>query len=154
AEHLKRIPVADHLLFSTGGEYRYRYNYEQNSRLTGVNNTYDLYRTRLYADVWYEDVFRVYTEFLYGDTVNQDLPPLTRDVNRGDIQQLFADVKLLDLNGNPIYARVGRQELLYGSQRLISTNDWGNNRTRFDGVKAFYRSDKLDADVFLTRPTQ
>jgi hypothetical protein len=42
--------------------------------------------------------------------------------------------------------------LLYGSQRLVSTVDWGNNRPRFDGVKAFYRSEKFDADVFATRP--
>jgi hypothetical protein len=154
AERLHRVPVGDHWLFSTGGEFRTRYNYETNSRLSGKDNTYQLFRNRLYTDVWFEDYFRVYTEFLYGDSIWQDLPPLTRDVNRGDIQQLFADVRLGEINGNPIYLRAGRQELLYGSQRLVSTNDWGNNRTRFDGLKLFYRSETLDADAFLTRPTQ
>jgi hypothetical protein len=62
------------------------------------------------------------------------------------------DVRLCELDGNPTFVRVGRQELLYGSQRLISTVDWGNNRVRFDGVKGFYRSEKFDADVFATRP--
>ena len=154
AERLHRVPAGDHWLLGTGGEFRTRYNYETNSRLSGKHNTYQLFRGRAYGDVWYEDRFRFFGEFLYADSIWQDLPPLTRDVNRGDIQQMFFDVKLWALDNNPIYARVGRQELLYGSQRLVSTNDWGDNRTRFDGLKLFYRSEKLDADAFLTRPTQ
>ena len=51
-----------------------------------------------------------------------------------------------------MYARVGRQELNYGSQRLISTNDYANNRPRYDGVKLFYRSSDWDVDLFATRP--
>lgn len=154
AEKLKRIPLGDHWLFSTGGEARYRYNMETNSRLSGRDNTYELARMRAYTDLWYEDRLRVYTEFLFGDTLNQDLPPLPRDVNRGDIQQLFVDVRLTQINDHPIFFRAGRQELYYGSQRLVSTVDWGNNRPRFDGFKLFYRSDKFDADLFLTRPVQ
>lgn len=154
AERLHRVPVGDHWLFSTGGELRTRYNYETNTRLTGQNDVYQLFRTRLYTDVWYEDYFRFYTEFYYGDTVWQDVAPYARDVNRGDVQQMFVDLKLGEYDCDPIYVRLGRQEMLYGSQRLVSTNDWGNNRPRFDGLKLFYRSAKLDADVFVTRPTQ
>jgi hypothetical protein len=154
AEKLKRIPVHDHFLFSLGGEVRYRYNDETNSQLTDRDTDYGLFRTRLYGDLWYEDRARVYAEFLYGDIFNNELPPLARDVNRGDIQNLFADVKAGAPGGNPVYVRVGRQEILYGSQRLISTNDWGNNRTRFDMAKAFYRSEKWDFDVFTGRPVQ
>lgn len=153
AEKLHRVPVGDHWLVGTGGEVRTRYNSETNTRLLGKNDTYQLFRTRVYTDVWYEDRFRVFTEFYYGDTIWQDVPPYARDVNRGDIQQLFVDLKLGEVHDHPVYLRAGRQEMLYGSQRLISTNDWGNNRLRFDGLKAFYRSEKLDADLFLTRPT-
>lgn len=153
AEKLKRIPVGDHFLFSTGGELRYRYNYETNSRLTGVTDKYNLYRNRTYADLWYEDILRVYGEFYYGDTTMQDLPPYARDVNRGDIQQLFADIKVFQNdNGDPAYVRIGRQELLFGSQRLVSPNDWGNNRAKFQGAKGFYRSEKFDADIFAVQP--
>jgi hypothetical protein len=154
AERLHRIPIGDHWLFSTGGEFRTRYNSETNTRLLGQNDTYQLFRTRLYTDVWFEDYFRFYAEFYYGDTIWQDVVPYARDVNRGDIQQMFIDLKLGAIDGDPVYLRAGRQELYYGSQRLVSTVDWGNNRPRFDGLKAFYRSEKLDADAFLTRPTQ
>jgi hypothetical protein len=154
AERLKRRPLGEHWLFSTGGEFRYRYNDEANSQLGGKHNNYNLYRTRAYGDLWYEDSFRLFGEFLYADITGQDLPPLVRDVNRGDVLNLFADVRLFESGGNPAYLRFGQQELLYGSQRLLSTNEWGNNRVRFQAVKAFYRSPKWDADVFTGRPVQ
>lgn len=154
AEKLKRVPLGDHWLGSTGGDLRTRYDYLTSQQLTGRDNTLQLFRARAFADVWYEDLFRVYGEFLYGDSIWQDLPPLARDVNRGELQQLFADIKLLELGekDDPVYVRLGRQELLYGSQRLISTNEWGNARTKFQGVKGLYRSDKLDSDLFVVQP--
>jgi hypothetical protein len=153
AEKLKRVPVGDHWLFSTGGEVRYRYNDEANSQLTGLNDTYDLLRVRVYGDLWYEAWFRVFGEFVYGEIFSNDLPPLLRDVNRGDIQNLFFDLKLGALHGGgPVYVRFGQQELLYGSQRLVSPNDWANHRIRFQAAKVFYRSKEWDADVFTGRP--
>ncbi len=152
AEKLKRIPIHEHWLFSTGGEIHYRYNDEVNAQLTGKYDSYDLIRTRIYGDVWYEDLFRFYGEFLYAEIFNNDLPPLSRDVNRGDILNMFIDLKLGEHDGNPAYIRVGQQELLYGSQRLISPNDWGDNRNRFQAVKMLYRSEKWDADLFTGRP--
>ena len=124
------------------------------ARLTGKHTNYNLYRTRASGDLWYEDVVRLYGEFLFGDITGHELPPLPRDVNRGDILNLFTDVKLAEPNGNPLYLRFGQQELLFGSQRLLSTNDWGNNRHRFQAVKTFYRSKQWDADLFTGRPVQ
>src|SRR5262249_60175743 len=46
----------------------------------------------------------------------------------------------------------GRQEMLYGSQRLISPNDWLNSPRRFDGVKMFWHASDWDVDVFWTKP--
>jgi hypothetical protein len=65
---------------------------------------------------------------------------------------LFADVKLGTLESAPAYLRVGRQELLYGSQRLISTLDWANTRRTFQGVKVFRHGAQFDLDAFWTRP--
>ena len=74
--------------------------------------------------------------------------PLPIDVNRGDILNLFLDVNVIDWNGAPVVARVGRQELLFGSQRLISTLDWANTRRTFEGVRTFRRGEKWDLDAF------
>jgi hypothetical protein len=74
------------------------------------------------------------------------------DVDRGDILNLFVDLKVWDGDGHPVYVRGGRQELLLGSQRLISTLDWANTRRTFQGVRAFRRGEQWDADVFWVQP--
>jgi Alginate export len=143
---------ADNWVLSIGGEERIQLKNEIDSRLTARDNNYDLLRTRVYADLWYQDKLRFYVEYLDAQSYNEDLAPLAIDVDHSDLLDLFVDVKLADVNGNPVYARVGRQELLYGSQRLISTLDWANTRRTFEGAKVFYHSDKFDLDVFWTRP--
>jgi hypothetical protein len=150
---LKRIRLGDNWMFTTGGDYRYRYMNEVDSRLSGINNTYDQYRFRMYGDLWYQDLFRVYAEFLYAESLYNDLPPLAIDRDRGDLLNLFADVKVWETDKeHPIYFRIGRQELLYGSERLISPLDWANTRRTFQGAKLFYRGDKVDADLFVVQP--
>src|SRR5207237_5389831 len=150
---LKRIRIGDDWMFTTGGDLRYRYMNEVDSRLSGRDNTYDLYRMRLYGDLWYQDFFRLYAEFLYADSVYNDLPRLPIDANRGDLLNLFVDVKVWETcKEHPIYFRIGRQELLYGSERLISPLDWANTRRTFQGAKLFYRGDQWDADAFVVQP--
>ena len=80
------------------------------------------------------------------------LTPLPTDVNHTDMLNLFADVKMATIKDGPAYIRVGRQELLYGSQRLISTLDWVNTRRTFQGVKAFWRTADLRSGRFLGAP--
>ena len=57
---------------------------------------------------------------------------------------------MFDYQGKPVYARVGRQELLFGSQRLVSTLDWANTRRTFDGIRVFRTGEKWDFDAFYT----
>jgi hypothetical protein len=147
-----RIHLCDQWLLSFGGEFRYRYMSEENSRLSGFNNGYNLLRYRAYGDVWYGDRFRVYIEFLSANSFGQALAPLAIDRNLAEIQNLFVDLKFAQIDGNGAYLRFGRQEMLYGSQRLISPLDWANTRRTFQGAKAFWHSDKWDFDVFWVRP--
>src|SRR5262245_36893086 len=133
---LKRIRVGDCALFTTGGDFRVRYASETSSRLTGRDNTYELIRTRVYGDLSLGDRLRIYGEFLDAQSFNEDLDPLPIDEDRSDLLNLFAEVNVCEVAGKPVWVRVGRQELLYGSQRLISTLDWANTRRTFQGVKA------------------
>jgi hypothetical protein len=148
----KRLHPGPDWMFSVGGEERIRYANEMDSRLTGKDNVYELWRSRVYGDLWYRDLFRVYVEYLDAQSFNQDLPPLPIDVTRNDLLNAFVEAKLGEVEDNPVYARVGRQELIYGSQRLISTKDWANIRQTFQGVKAYYRSEELDVDAFYVQP--
>jgi hypothetical protein len=149
---LKRVRLGDNWLFSTGGMTWARYMNESNSRLTEANNVYLLNRVRAYGDLWYRDAFRLYAEFIGAYSNWQDLPPGITDINRADFQNLFIDLKAGELGGKPVYVRAGRQELLYGSQRLISPPDWANTRRTFQGVKAFRAGETFDLDLFWVQP--
>lgn len=151
---VKRIHLGSDWLLSFGGSFWYRYMHETDSRLNaaGINNDYHLLRTRLHADLWYQDQFRLFAEMLDARALGLDLSALAIDKNHTDMLNLFADVKLGQFMDGPAYLRVGRQELLYGSQRLISTLDWANTRRTFQGVKTFWQTPAFNLDAFWVRP--
>lgn len=151
---VKRMHLGGDWLFSIGGSFWYRYVHETDSRLNaaGTNNDFNLIRTRVHADLWFQDRVRLFAEFIDARSFNSELPPLGIERNHTDMLNLFTDIKLSSINQGPVYLRVGRQELLYGSQRLISTLDWANTRRTFQGVKAFWRTPSWDIDAFWVRP--
>jgi hypothetical protein len=151
-EDLHRVHLGDNWLFSTGGQSSWRHMREVDSRLTTVTNDYDLHRTRVFGDLWYRREFRLYVEFVDAASFNEDLPPLVIDEDRHDLQNLFFDVHLFSMNCAPVYLRVGRQELLFGSQRLISPPDWANTRRTFHGARAFRATEDFDVDLFWAQP--
>src|SRR5262249_24192654 len=108
-------------MWTGGGEFRGRYNYEANSRLAnagprilrGNDNTYDLYRLRLYSDLYITERFRFFIEGISALSPDFHLQPVVIDRNAADFQNLFIDVNPFDVAGTPLWLRVGRQELLY-----------------------------------------
>jgi Alginate export len=156
-DRLKRMHFGDDWMLSIGGEFRDRYVNEiggANGRLNGKDQRYDLMRNRVYGDLWYQDRFRVYVEFLDAQSFGQSLPPLAIDIDRSDLLNAFVDIKLGEFGDNPLYARIGRQEMFFGSQRLISPLEWSNTRRTFEGARAFWHSECFDVDAFWVRPVQ
>ncbi|HEY2910300.1 MAG TPA: alginate export family protein [Gemmataceae bacterium] len=156
ADFLKWIPIADGVTFTTGGEFRYRFMNEINSngRTSGATDAFNMFRERVYGDLWIGDRLRFFVEGYSADVTARSISPLSTDIDRGDFLNLFADVRLFQFGekDNPVYFRAGRQELVYGSQRLISALDWVNARRTFDGFKMFTRTEKWDFDLFGVRP--
>ncbi|SET34346.1 Alginate export [Nitrosospira multiformis] len=149
---IKRIHLGDDFLLSFGGSFWYRYTRESDARLTNTSDNYHMVRSRFHADFWYQNRIRLFAEFLDARTFGQALGPLATDANHTDMLNVFADIKIANIKDGPAYLRVGRQELLYGSQRLISTLDWVNTRRTFQGVKGFWRTPTFDLDAFWVRP--
>ena len=155
---IKRVHLGNNWLFSTGGEIRDRYATIQNAALydkkpqAGAADTFNLFRTRVYGDLWYLDRFRLFAEFITAESSGQAIPPAASDIAHNDFLNLFVEAKFFELNDNGVYARVGRQELLFGSQRTISPSDWSNVRRSFQGARASYRDDKIEEDVFVVNP--
>lgn len=148
----KRLPVGNQLMASFGGEARSRYMNEYNSRLTDSDNIYLLNQTRLYGDFWYSERFRTYIELITAYSYWEDLRSFPEDENKLDLQNLFIDMRLFDWRGQPAYLRFGRQELGFGSQRLVSPDYWRNAPRTFQGVRGYHRTDLLDLDMFWARP--
>jgi hypothetical protein len=136
-ERLKRMHLNDCWSLSTGGEFWSKYHNEHNSRLTQTQNNFTLDHVRLYMDLWYSDWLRIYGEYVWADRFGGALAPIPPDIDLGDIQDLFVDMKLFDYRNHPVYVGGGRQELYYGSQRMVGTQAWANKRNSYDVVKIF-----------------
>jgi len=65
-----------------------------------------------------------------------------------DLHQGYADV--LDLFAAPLDLRVGRMELQYGDQRLVSPLDWSNVGRAWDGARLRLRGMNYTVDLFET----
>ncbi len=134
-----------------GGEARVRYHAENNHRglgLTGVDDNFFLTRYRMFANLRVNDYFRVYGEYLYADSGGETFNNRPIEENRGEIQNLFLDTRLTE----SLSLRLGRQELLFGDQRLISPLDWANTRRTFQGARGTYTGDCWTVDGFFVNP--
>jgi hypothetical protein len=148
----KRIHVGDNFLASFGGELHTRYANERNSQGLGITNNYNQIRTRLYGDAWYRDEFRTFVEFIYAETIDNNVPPLPIDGTNADLLNAFVEAKAGSPLGTPAYFRIGRQEVILGSQRLISIPDWANIRRTFQGVRGYWHSESINVDAFWLQP--
>jgi len=156
-DNLKLMPVAegDWGTFDVGGQLRLRYHHERGmgqsqglGRFQATETDFVLTRLRLYSNWQVNDRLRIYSEGILADASDDggNYTPRGIDRNYGDFLNLFADVKLTD----GLALRIGRQELLYGNQRLVSPLDWANTRRTFEGVKVMANSGDWSVDGFYT----
>ena len=154
-EGIKQLPVGDVGKLDVGGQYRQRYHNEHNMRgvgLTGRDDSFLLDRTRIYADYKINKRARVFAEFLDAGSSYENFAPRQIEVQHLDAQNLFGDLVLIDSDLGKLTGRAGRQELLFGSQRLLSPLDWANNRRRFDGGRLTWSNEDRTTDLLLVRP--
>ncbi len=154
-ESLKRRGVGDCITLDVGGQFRMRQQSERNMRglgLTGLDDDFLLYRTRLYTNVEIGSAARVFAEGIDATSDYEHYPIRAIEENRMDMLNLFGDLRLLHTDDGALWGRVGRQELLYGKQRLVSPLDWANTRRTFEGYKLFWTGDAWNGDLFYTRP--
>ena len=154
-DHLKRNAIGNWGVLDLGGQYRARFHDEVNMRglgLTGRDDRFLLHRTRLYANLEVGSRVRVYAEYLDAVSNYENFTPRPIEESRSNMQNLFADVVLLDGARGSLTGRVGRQELLYGQQRLLSPLDWANTRRTFDGVSLLWKGQNWDVDGFWSYP--
>ncbi len=156
-DRLKRRCLAGWGVIDFGGQYRLRHHSERNIRglgLTGRDDDFLLERWRLYSNVEIGRGVRFYAEMIDAQSSFEEFAPRPIEENRFDALNLFGDFRLYKSGKTELWARAGRQELLYGTQRLVSPLDWANTRRTFEGGKLMFTSENWDVDAFWVRPMQ
>lgn len=157
---IKYIPLDDtgDWYFSLGGDARFRYEYYKNYRWNPSSpNTdgYLLQRYLLHADLHLGESVRVFGQLQSSLEDWRAGGPRGTDENRLDLHQLFADVRLWGGDDkDSVTLRVGRQEMLYGSQRLIAVRETPNIRRSFDAARLLTQFGQWQIDAFLARPAE
>ncbi len=108
-----------------------------------------LMRTRLHANAQIEENLRVFVQLQDFRFWGAEAPPALAtsvDDEGVDIHQAFVEIE--NLFDRPFGLKIGRQELSYGDQRLVSPLDW---RFRaFDAIKGRYEGREWWIDVFAS----
>ena len=153
-EHLKFLPLSKNksMYVSFGGEARYEYvdfTNEDWGRLNIGHNTFLLQRYDLHADVHFGKTFRIFAQLRSALQDGRSNGPRPIDEDHLNVQNLFLDAIVWKNTDHSLLIRAGRQEIDYGSGRLISVREGPNARLYFTGGKVAYQSPRLSADVFV-----
>lgn len=137
---------------SLGGEFRGELNYALNEDWGEMNvgrDVFFLQRYHLHADWQLGDKVRFFGQLRTGLEDGRKNGPRGIDEDQLNIQNLFVDIVPYKKMENSLTLRLGRQEIRYGSGRLIDVREGPNLRLYFDGAKVAYVSANLNIDAFV-----
>ena len=159
-DDLKYMPLneAGDLWLSMGGQVRFRWEAFNNFAFGTPTQTddgfYFMQRYFLWTDLHVGPNLRFFVEGKSAFTVDRDLPGgrRTLDHDEMDLQNAFGELTIRpgDDESFRLILRGGRQELLYGKQRLISPLDWSNTRRTWDGGLIRAEGEGWSVDAFWT----
>jgi len=114
-----------------------------------------MFRFRAFGDFHFGEKFRVFAEGIYSDSLTkrdgETLPGLSVS-NSPAILNLFGEWNLGSDSSRDTGIWVGRRELQYGQQRIVSPQSWLNTRQSFEGVGGWIRAGESGFSAFLVQP--
>lgn len=147
-------PAGD-IVLSFGGEIRQRYEFTNNP-LFGEDPQDErgvwLQRFTLHGDLRLGDHVRIFGQLLSGTGVGRAGGPSPVDENRLALQNAFLEVEAPPSDGVSVGARAGRQEMVFGSGRLIDVREGPNVRRTFDAGRAWVELGDWRVDGLAARP--
>lgn len=157
-DELKFIPLsADASVYlSLGGELRERYEYTRHPAWGDEPQDEDgvfLQRYVLHGDLHLGSRLRLFGQLYSALENGRAGPPAAIDENRLDWQQAFLDVSTGGASPRATL-RLGRQEMIYGSSRLIDVREGPNVRRKFDGGRVLLALGEWQVDALALRPAQ
>jgi hypothetical protein len=160
-----------------GGSARFRYEMKEGFAIQGqtgsmdfrdhgadVDNEYFLGKVLFhggYTESWWSAYAEGRSSFAFSDQryAYPNTPPGAGTVRRKgdgpesdtiDLQQAFVTVG--NPSAFPLSAKVGRQELSYGEERLVGAFAWNNIGRVFDAAKMHWQNEWFWSDFFVSRP--
>jgi len=152
---IKNIPLAGRrpLALTLGGQLRWREEFARGFNVSALDDDYGQSRLLLSADLVAGRRASLYArgfgEFRDAQSYGRTLPGGARpsDADRHDMQNLFAEVGY-----GRSFARVGRQEIALGRERLVGVPDWANTRRGSQGARAQLVHGRVAVEVIDMRP--
>ncbi len=139
-----------------GGESRSRYERVRNpsfGRELADPDGYALQRTMLHAALDSGDGVTARIELRSSLVAGRRAGPRSNDEDRLDINQAWTEWSWPS-PGGPTRLRLGRQEIEYGSARLVTARDGLNDRLAFDGVRWVHDGQRVAWGGWWTRPVR
>ncbi len=156
AYSIKRLPLTSdgNIYLTLGGEIRERFEYysEPFFGLRGLaQDDYLLHRLLLSADLHAGDYLRAFVQFGDHLEAGKQAARSPTDVDEFDLQQGFVDLTIPFDTRSRLKLRAGRQEMTYGSGRLVSVREGANIRRSFDGARLTLTAGEATFDAFAVR---
>lgn len=145
--------------FDVGGQVRGRFEYKSGYAVPGTpgasdfsdnspDNAYWLLRTKLHLGWKPTSWLNAYAEGRDSQSWEDKRSPVP-DEDVLDLHQAY--LGLGNAREFPVTAKIGRQELSYGDERLVGAFDWNNIGRVFDAGKLRYDSEPVSVDLFSGR---
>lgn len=146
-DHAKYLPLGQASYGSFGGSYRTQFEYFNHQDFISDN-----------TDGWWLNRFLLHTDWRLGrhwqffgelvsSTVLSKADPSPVDRNELAINQAF-----IKYQKGAWTMMVGRENLTYGSRRLIAPREGPNVRHSFDGARLLWKKDQLTLESFYFEP--
>ena len=137
-----------------GGEIRERFELLDETNFgAGPEDTngYFLQRYLLSCDFHFGRGVRVFTELQSGLENGRNGGPRPTDLDRLDVHQVFLDWHVFSSERYALTFRIGRQELGFGSGRLISPAEGLNLRRSLDGFRVLIKTGRVNWNLVALR---
>lgn len=153
-ETLKAINVDSDTWLSLGGVMRQRYEYTRNPAFGSDpqdQNGVWLQRLTLHGDLELGEHVRLFGQLYSAAEEGRAGGPSPVDQNNLTLQNAFVDLRTV-IGATDLTIRAGRQELQFGSGRVVDVREGPNVRRSFDALRPFVELDDWRIDGILARP--
>jgi hypothetical protein len=147
---IKHLSFGRQVYLSVGGDARYQYFKIENEDWGETPESSDgflLARHLLYANLQVGRNWRIFGQLQSGVTAGKQVVNSV-DENILELHQIFFDYRFNLTSSSRVVVRLGRQEIRYGGQRLVSVRNGPNTRQSFDGISSSISLPNTTLDFF------